>query len=65
MADVPRIPPAEARARVASGAALLVCGYDDPQKFAAMHLEGALSYQEFLRLRPSLPKDREVIFYCA
>lgn len=65
MADVPRIPPAEARAHVASGAALLVCGYEQPQKFAAMHLDGAVSYQEFLRLRPALSKDREVIFYCA
>lgn len=65
MPDVPRISPEEARARVLSGQALLVCAYEAPEKFAAMHLDGALSIQEFRRLRPTLPKDRELIFYCA
>ena len=65
MSDVPRITAEEARARVASGQALLVCGYEEPGNFAAMHLEGAVSIQEFRRLRPTLPKDREIIFYCA
>lgn len=65
MVEVPRITAEEAHARVASGRALFVCGYEEPEKFAAMHLEGAISIQEFRKLRPTLPKDQEVIFYCA
>jgi hypothetical protein len=30
-----------------------------------MHLEDAISIQEFRKLRPTLSKDREIIFYCA
>jgi len=47
MADVARITPQEAHARVSSGQALLVCAYDDPARFAALRLEGAISIQEF------------------
>ncbi|MDW7712622.1 MAG: rhodanese-like domain-containing protein [Deferrisomatales bacterium] len=65
IADVPRIPPEEAHAKVSSGQALLVCGYEEPEKFAAMHLEGGIPIQELRKLRPTLPKDREIIFYCA
>lgn len=65
MVEVPRISAQEARARVASGQGLLVCAYEEPEKFASLHLEGAISIQEFRRLRPSLAKEREIIFYCA
>jgi hypothetical protein len=65
MVEVPRITPEEARAKVSSGQALLVCGYEEPEKFAAMHLEGAISIHEFRKMRPTLHKDREIIFYCA
>lgn len=65
MVDVPRITAEDARARVASGQALLVCGYEEPEKFQAMRLEGAISIQEFRALRPTLPKEQEIIFYCA
>ena len=65
MAEVARIDAKEARLRVESGSALLVCGYEEPEKFAALHLEGAMSIQEFRKLRPTLPKDQEIIFYCA
>jgi hypothetical protein len=65
MVEVPRITPEEARAKVQSGQALLVCGYEEPEKFAAMHIEGAISIQEFRKLRPTLSKDQEIIFYCA
>lgn len=65
MTQVPRITAEEARARVQSGQALLVCGYEDPEKFAAMRLEGAISIHEFRAMRPTLAKDREIVFYCA
>jgi rhodanese-related sulfurtransferase len=28
-------------------------------------LAGAISLEEFKSLRPTLPKDREIVFYCA
>jgi hypothetical protein len=60
-----RISPQEAREKVTSGVALLVCGYDDEDKFREIQLEGAISFAEFKSKLPSLPKDQEIIFYCA
>jgi rhodanese-related sulfurtransferase len=65
MAKVARITPQEAHARVIAGQALLVCAYDDPARFAEVRLEGAISIQEFRARRASLPRDQEIIFYCA
>ncbi len=65
MAPIPRTPPEETRTRVQSGKALLVCGYDSDEKFRAMHLEGGISLAEFRTRAAKLPKDQEIIFYCA
>ena len=65
MAEVARITPQEAHARMSSGQALLVCAYEDPARFAEIRLEGAISIQEFRARRGTLPRDQEVIFYCA
>lgn len=45
--------------------ALLVCAYDENEKFERNHLEGALSMDELRRREDDLPEDREIIFYCA
>ena len=60
-----RISPNETREKVTSGRALLVCAYDDERKFKANHLEGAISLSDFKSRLASLPKDQEIIFYCA
>ena len=65
MADPMRISPEEVREKATTGAALLVCAYDDEDKFRENHLEGALSHGEFKSRLPSLTKDQEIIFYCA
>jgi len=65
MEDVARITPEEACGKIKAGEALLVCGYEEPAKFQAMRLEGAISIQEFRARRATLPKDQEIIFYCA
>jgi len=65
MAEVVRITPQEAHARVSAGQALLVCAYEDPARFAELHLEGAISIQEFRVRRRTLSRDQEIIFYCA
>jgi rhodanese-related sulfurtransferase len=65
MTEVPRITPEELYPKLRSGEALLVCAYDDDAKFRAFRLKGAISLAEFKALRPALPKDREIVFYCA
>jgi hypothetical protein len=60
-----RIEAIEARQRVQSGQALLVCAYDDEAKCATMKLEGAISLGAFEARSPSLPKNQEIVFYCA
>jgi rhodanese-related sulfurtransferase len=60
----PRVAPEDIRGKVQSGEALLVCAYDDDQKFNAMHLQNALSLRQFHDMQATLPKDKEIIFYC-
>jgi rhodanese-related sulfurtransferase len=65
MDTVPRISPEEIFPRVREGRALLVCAYPDEDKFRALKLAGAISYGEFLARLPGIPKDQEIVFYCA
>jgi len=65
LTDVTRISVQETRAKVRAGKALLICGDEEAEKFQALHLEGAISIQEYRSRRSALPKDRELIFYCA
>ena len=60
-----RITPQEAYEKVKAGQALLVCGYEEDEKFKAYRLEMALSFAEFQKMLPTIPKDREIVFYCA
>ena len=65
MGQATRIEPREARKKVESGEALLVCAYDDEKKCRQMHLEGAIHLQELEEKLPGIPKEQEIIFYCA
>ena len=65
MNDVPRITPQEARPRIVTGEALLVCAYEDDAKFQALRLEGAIPYSTFAAQLGSITRSRELIFYCA
>lgn len=63
---VDRITPQEARHQLDSNrGAMLVCSYDDEEKFRQHHLEGAIPLQEFEAQVESVPRNREIIFYCA
>jgi rhodanese-related sulfurtransferase len=64
MTEPVRIPVEEAHEKVRAGSALLVCAYDDEDKFKKNHLQGAISFGEFKTQLPSLKKDQEIIFYC-
>ncbi len=65
MDDIVRISAQLAREKVQSGAALLVCAYDNEEKFRSLHLDGAISLSGFQAKSSSLLKDKEIIFYCA
>jgi hypothetical protein len=55
----------EAHERVVSGKALLVCAYRDRDACRKVQLEGSISLVEFESRLSGLPKDQEIIFYCA
>lgn len=44
---------------------LLVCAYDTEDRFREMELDGAISWPAFQSRLPSLPKNQEIVFYCA
>lgn len=65
MVEVERITADDARRKVQGGQAVLVCAYDDEAKCGSMRLEGAMTLGEFKRQMESVPKDREIVLYCA
>lgn len=65
MADIERVSVNEARRKVTVGEALLVCAYDDEEKWNKLKLGGAISLDSLRGRLPSLPKGQEIIFYCA
>jgi hypothetical protein len=64
---IDRIDAREARFKMTSAnPPLLVLGYEDDAKFRLFGLEGAIPCSQLLQSRAgTLPKDREIIFYCA
>ena len=60
-----RIGPEEVYRKLKAGTIILVCAYEDDEKFKTFHLEGAISFTEFKSRLPSLTKDQEIAFYCA
>ena len=47
------------------GEALLVCAYDDEEKFEGNQLAGAMSLSDLRKREPELDHRQEIIFYCA
>ena len=65
MPDIERISVEEAHRKVRTNQALLVCAYEDEAKCRAVNLGGSISLTDFQTKAASLPKDREIIFFCA
>jgi hypothetical protein len=65
MTEPERIGPTETYEKLKARAALLVCAYEDEEKFKVLHLEGAMSLGELRSRLNTLSKDQEIIFYCA
>ncbi len=55
----------EARRDLTSGKAQLVCAYQDEEACRKVQLEGSVSLVQFESRLPGLPKDQEIVFYCA
>ena len=65
MADVPRISVEEVRRKTAAGQALLVCAYPDEVKCSRVKLEGSITVSDLQARLSSVPRDQEIIFFCA
>jgi hypothetical protein len=63
MIEPKRVSAEEVHEKLKAGNVLLVCAYEDESKFKKMHLQGAISLNEFKSKLPSLTKDQEIIFY--
>jgi len=63
--DVQRISVGDARRKVQAKQALLVCAYEDAAKCRMVNLEGSIPLTSFRSQAASLPKDQEIIFFCA
>lgn len=63
MAPVDRVAPEEVYPKVKAGETLLVCAYDDENKFRALHLDGAISLDDFRQRLPALSPEQEIVFY--
>ena len=60
-----RIPASLVREKVSGDTALLVCAYDDNDKFNQFYLDGAISLDEFKSRSGDLDKNMDIFFYCA
>jgi hypothetical protein len=65
MPDIERISVEVAHRKVTANQALLVCAYEDEAKCRVLNLEGSISLTNFQTKAASLPKDQEIIFFCA
>ena len=63
MSEPERITAEEVYNKLKSGKALLVCAYEDEERFKKLQLEGAISLNEFKSKLPSLEGDQEIVFY--
>lgn len=63
MMEPRRILPKEAYRKLKEGEILLVCAYDDEEKFRKIRLEGAISLADLRLKLPSLSRDQEIVFY--
>jgi rhodanese-related sulfurtransferase len=64
MSEVKRIDATQAYQKSRDGDAVLVCAYDDEQLCEDLRIADSLTLGEFEVMRSSIPKHRQIIFYC-
>jgi hypothetical protein len=65
MGPIERASVEDAHKKVKAGQALLVCAYEDEAKCRVLNLDGSISLKSFQSKAASLPKNQEIIFFCA
>jgi hypothetical protein len=65
MAEATRIEVDDAYRQVVAEQALLICAYEDEAQCRQIPLQGSIPLTQLASRVPSLPKDTELIFYCA
>jgi len=63
MSDIERVSPENVRENVRSDKAMLVCAYDDDDKYGKMNLAGSIALSTFKSKTTGIAKDKEIIFY--
>lgn len=64
MADVSRLSAEQVRNGVVAGTTVLVCAYENYEKFEKYKLEGAIPLSDFKANLSSYPRDTQIVFYC-
>jgi len=64
MAEIERIGVEETRRKVQAQTALLICAYTDEDRFNNARLAGAISLASLEARAATLPRGKELIFYC-
>jgi hypothetical protein len=59
-----RVDANDVKRRMDAGA-LLVCAYDDEAKCEKMRVQGAMTLGELRAQASELPRDQEILLYCA
>lgn len=62
---IERIDPQAARVHLRSSSALLVCAYDSAEKCQSNRIDDAIDFSALEARVATLPRDQELIFYCA
>ncbi len=66
MTEPARISPRDLKSRMESPTPpLVVLGYEDEESFGKYAIDDAIPFGEFRARAASLPRDREIVFYCA
>lgn len=65
MTKMSRITPEETYQKLRVENALLVCAYESEEQCRNPQLDGAIFLSEFRAKLPAIPKDQEIVFYCA
>jgi hypothetical protein len=65
MSDAPRMDVETAHRKVVDGEALLICAYEDEERCQSVRLEGSIMMKDLMEQLPWLPREQELIFYCA
>lgn len=64
MERITLVSPHEINCRISTGDAILVCAYPNDRDFKNNRLKKALSFSDFASQMHSLPKKKEIVFYC-